>query len=37
VNKNVSVKLLRDKKESTASVTIGELKEEQVPSARQNG
>jgi serine protease Do len=37
VNKIVSVKLLRDKKESTASVTIGELKEEQVPSARQNG
>ena len=37
LNKNVSVKLLRDKKESTASVTIGELKEEQVPSPRQNG
>jgi serine protease Do len=37
VNKSVSVKLLRDKKESTASVTIGELKEEQVPSPRQNG
>jgi len=37
VNKNVSVKLIRDKKESTASVTIGELKEEQELNPRQNG
>ena len=32
VSKNVLVKILRDKKESIASVTIGELKEEQAPS-----
>jgi hypothetical protein len=31
VSKNVLVKILRDNKESIASVTIGELKEEQAP------
>ena len=36
VSKNVLVKILRDKKESIASVTIGELKEEQAPSSQQN-
>src|SRR5499425_3570086 len=37
VNKNVSVKFLRDKKENAASVTIGELKEEQAPNPHNPG
>jgi serine protease Do len=37
VNKNVSVKFLRDKKENVASVTIAELKEEQAPNPHNPG
>jgi len=37
VNKNVSVKFLRDKKENAASVTIAELKEEQAPNPHNPG
>ena len=36
VNKHVSVKFLRDRKENAASVTVGELKDEQTPNNPEN-